>query len=587
MEVQALLPAEPASARRGRVLAAEALRRQRQEQLVDEVSLLVSEVVTNSLLHAGSDIDLRVIVDERFVRVEVHDESLVIPAARRAAGDEMTGRGLGMVEVLASRWGVDRRTDGKVVWFEIGEVAPSRPATPAPRPPQDEPAGAERRPERTVRLLGAPVRLCRALQRHNDALLREYALQAFAGGAAAAVADHLSLMAALHVQLEAELTVGEPVRDLTLAIPTTAPGALAALVAALDNADLLAREGRLLSPPALPELAACRRWLFREIVEQLDGREPASWSSAATVDDADAHGRQDVVDTALLDQLTEGIILADPGNRIAYANPAAERLFGWDPGTLAGRRLTVIVPERLRDAHIAGFTRYLLTNEARLLGTPMRVPARCRDGSERPIELLLSAVRPADGRRLLLGTIRPLEQRAHPVGEAYDLDAIGQLLSVLLTQPGASIAEAAEQLLPALGGWLRAHVGAFWQPHPSGRTLRCVSVWQDATDRAPTFAAITRRQRLAPGVGLPGRVWQSRRPLWISDVVADANFPRLGAALEEGLRSGFAFPVIAEGDVVGVVEFLADAPTGPNPAVLAATAILGYAMGTLRPDRHA
>ncbi|HVM00900.1 MAG TPA: PAS domain S-box protein [Egibacteraceae bacterium] len=576
MEVHAVLPAHPASARRGRLLAADAVRRRHPEDLAEEVSLLVSEIVTNSILHAGSDIQLRVVVHDRLVRVEVHDGSSVVPVVHESAQDDMTGRGLGLVELLASRWGADRQPDGKVVWFEIGE--PASPAS-GEEPPSHQATESQDPTGATVWFLGAPVRLCRAVQRHNDALLREFALEAFAQGVTAGVSEHLGLMAALHVQLDRELAVDTAVHDLVLTPPTTSAEAIAALLATLERADELARQGRLLSPPALPEIVECRLWLLREVVTQLGGGQPTAWASSATVDEEMPVGGHEVIGGAILDQLAEGIIVADPANRIVHANPAAERLFGWDPGALAGRRLTTIIPDRLREAHIAGFSRYLLTGEERLIGQPVRVPGRCRDGTERPVELMLSSVRLDDGRRLLVGAVRPAAEQPQPAPDAADIDAVAEALGVLRDPPVTSASEAAERLLPVLGASLGYRFGAFWRPLASGEALECASVWQDRPSRAPTFTRITCRQRFRLGVGLPGRVWEARRPLWIADVVADANFPRLGAAIEEGLRAGFAFPVIADRAVVGVVEFFTDEPQSPRAGLLAAVAVLGHAAG--------
>lgn len=92
------------------------------DELVSSVALLTTELVTNSVLHAGSPLDVTVRLTGSALRVEVRDEHETLPAARPYATDAMTGRGLRLVEAVASRWGAEPRTDGgpgKVVWFEI------------------------------------------------------------------------------------------------------------------------------------------------------------------------------------------------------------------------------------------------------------------------------------------------------------------------------------------------------------------------------------------------------------------------------------------------------------------------------------
>ena len=86
---------------------------------VETLVLLVSEVVTNAVLHARSDIRLDVQPAAELVRVEVHDGgSGFKPASKPEPRGADGGFGLFLVERMASRWGVDSR-DGTRVWFEL------------------------------------------------------------------------------------------------------------------------------------------------------------------------------------------------------------------------------------------------------------------------------------------------------------------------------------------------------------------------------------------------------------------------------------------------------------------------------------
>jgi anti-sigma regulatory factor (Ser/Thr protein kinase) len=89
---------------------------------VDIVTLLVSEVVTNAVLHARSTVTLTVDVAEEGVRISVRDGSPVRPRMHPFAPTSATGRGMLLLDRLAKRWGVDADpvTGGKVVWFEVG-----------------------------------------------------------------------------------------------------------------------------------------------------------------------------------------------------------------------------------------------------------------------------------------------------------------------------------------------------------------------------------------------------------------------------------------------------------------------------------
>lgn len=90
---------------------------------VDTATLLVSEVVTNAILHARTPVTLTVEVAHELVRVTVRDGSPVPPRVKAFPPTSATGRGMVLLDRLAKRWGVDHDpgTGGKVVWFEVGE----------------------------------------------------------------------------------------------------------------------------------------------------------------------------------------------------------------------------------------------------------------------------------------------------------------------------------------------------------------------------------------------------------------------------------------------------------------------------------
>lgn len=92
--------------------------------LTDTVTLLVSELVTNAVIHAGSDVEVLVRLTSGAARIEVTDASAESVSPRDAAADEDSGRGLALVGTLARRWGVRPAPGGgKTVWFEVDRPA--------------------------------------------------------------------------------------------------------------------------------------------------------------------------------------------------------------------------------------------------------------------------------------------------------------------------------------------------------------------------------------------------------------------------------------------------------------------------------
>lgn len=83
------------------------------------VELLTTEMVSNVVMHVGEPFELRMRFDGEMIRVEVADTSPSLPYQTDAGPDAVSGRGFSIVRKLSRRCGVDSRTEGKVVWFEV------------------------------------------------------------------------------------------------------------------------------------------------------------------------------------------------------------------------------------------------------------------------------------------------------------------------------------------------------------------------------------------------------------------------------------------------------------------------------------
>jgi CheY-like chemotaxis protein len=86
---------------------------------VEDVSLMVSELVTNAVMHARSHSQLLLHLDQSVLRVEVHDWGGGVLVRRDPTPTQPGGRGLLIVQSLSQRWGTQSHEGGKVVWFEI------------------------------------------------------------------------------------------------------------------------------------------------------------------------------------------------------------------------------------------------------------------------------------------------------------------------------------------------------------------------------------------------------------------------------------------------------------------------------------
>ena len=85
--------------------------------------MIVSELMANVIRHAGSPVTVSVHVGHS-IRIEVHDDSRALPSIMEADEDAECGRGLAIVDALASRWGVRPTEAGKCVWVEMDPTSP-------------------------------------------------------------------------------------------------------------------------------------------------------------------------------------------------------------------------------------------------------------------------------------------------------------------------------------------------------------------------------------------------------------------------------------------------------------------------------
>lgn len=112
---------EPQAALAARRFVTETLRRWRYgDGLVGDAAMVVTELVTNSLVHARSATTVAISARRDTVRIAVQDAVARPPVAREHSGAAASGRGMSLVAAMAQRWGTEPAADGKVVWAELG-----------------------------------------------------------------------------------------------------------------------------------------------------------------------------------------------------------------------------------------------------------------------------------------------------------------------------------------------------------------------------------------------------------------------------------------------------------------------------------
>ena len=249
-------------------------------------------------------------------------------------------------------------------------------------------------------------------------------------------------------------------------------------------------------------------------------------------------------------------------------------MFGYTEQDALGQLVTLIIPKRLREAHLKAFQRVCDTGETHLIGKTAEFAGLRKGDKEFPLEIHLATWK-TKGTRFFCAFLRDLTERKRlETRQAVQL-AISQVL-----MESETVEQAGGNILQAVGHLTDWEVGLIWVLDQRTNTLRCATVWEKSSGPGmEVFLKQSQATTFGPGIGLPGRVLASGEPDWITNVTKDSNFPRLAFAKDAGLRAAFAFPVKVTGSVLGVIEFFAYEVRPPDTGLLHTFADIGLKVG--------
>lgn len=173
-------------------------------------------------------------------------------------------------------------------------------------------------------------------------------------------------------------------------------------------------------------------------------------------------------------------------------------------------------------------------------------------------------------------------ERPGPMAAPGDSPGIVEFLHtmVVAANVASSVDEAMRVCLDEVCGCFGWPVGHFYTVAGPPEELVSSAVWHlDDAERFDAFRRVTEALRLARGKGLPGRVLATGQPAWIPRLSDDRDSPRTSWATDAGLRAGYAFPVLAAEQVVGVLEFFSASPGEPDATAVEVMGQVGTQMG--------
>lgn len=132
---------------------------------------------------------------------------------------------------------------------------------------------------------------------------------------------------------------------------------------------------------------------------------------------------------SVVDNVVDGIITIDENGLIESFNPAAARIFGYEPKEVLGRNVSMLMPAPYKEEHDGYIERYKSTRKPRIIGIGRQVTGRRKDGSEFPMELSVGEFTD-EGVRRFTGVVRDITERKHleeQLLQAQKMESVGQL----------------------------------------------------------------------------------------------------------------------------------------------------------------
>lgn len=283
----------------------------------------------------------------------------------------------------------------------------------------------------------------------------------------------------------------------------------------------------------------------------------------------------------VVESLADAVITIDESSVIRYANPAAERIFGYEPGELVGMHMTALMPDYLRRLHEEGLRRYVETGVKHISWDGVGLPGLHKTGREIPLEVSFGEFT-LGGRRYFTGVARDITDR-----NRLDTRLAAQYEVTRALAEVSDFDEAVPRILRAVCEALGWETGVLWALDREADVLRFVGAWSVPGVDVREFVELSRARTFPRGEGLPGKVWERGEALWVEDLAGNGNFPRSAAAAREGLHGAFAFPATIRGEIIAVLEFFSREVRPPDDALLAMMSQVGSQLGQVIERRRA
>ncbi len=287
---------------------------------------------------------------------------------------------------------------------------------------------------------------------------------------------------------------------------------------------------------------------------------------------------------AVVKNMAEGVCLTRASDAtVIYANPTFEKMFGYNPGELNGKHVSLLNHPR-SDKSPEQVAREIideLNNQQAGIYEIQNVRA---DGTPFWCRAHISTFDHPEHGKIWISVHEDISEHKAAEAKVQDEAAIVQLLRVvaMAANEASGFEGALQTCLDQICAYTTWPVGHAYVvvDHGSNQKLISTKMWHlDSPERFESFRKATEAMILGPGAGMPGQILASGEPYWSNNIAADPIFRREATAKELGLRTALGFPVMAGDEVAAVLEFFSFDSAGPNDHLLETMALVGAQLG--------
>ncbi len=269
--------------------------------------------------------------------------------------------------------------------------------------------------------------------------------------------------------------------------------------------------------------------------------------------------------SAILDTASALVIVLDTQGQIVRFNQACEQTTGYSFDEVRGRHFwnLFLLPEQVEQ--VKAVFEQLRTGEAPKEYENYWVT---KDGSRRLIAWTNTTLQDDEG------CVEYIVATGIDISDVYEELRLrkrteqhlkAQYSTTRVLADSTTINQAMPLILQGICESLGWNLSEFWIVDQQVNLLKLLNMWYKLSSEAQEFEILSRQTTFAPGIGLPGRVWDTAEPVCIADVVKDQNFIRSQIAAQLELHGAFGFPIRIGKKILGVITCFSHEIQQPDP----------------------